>query len=211
MKKYMVLLGFMLGCSFSLSAQYQNATEEQKKEIVSKITKVSGDMRSMQCDFTQVKELSFMDEKVTSEGKMFFKIPDKIRWEYTKPSRYVFSMDGQNIHMTSGGNTTTMSANQNKLFKEISNVMVGGVSGAGLVDSPDFDAQFFVGNSDYKIVLNPQKKEIKSIFSAIQLYVDKSDSRIRSVEMVEPSGDKMTITLRNVQMNTTINDELFSQ
>ena len=211
MKKYSVLIIGLLFCSVSSMAQYQNATEEQKKEIVGKITQSSAEMNTMQCDFTQVKLLTFMDDKVTSEGKMYFKKPNMVRWEYTKPYQYVFSMDGQNMRMTSGDNTTTLPTGQNKLFKEISNVMVGGVSGAGLVDSPDFDTHFFVGSGDYQIVLNPKKKEIKDLFSAIQLYIGKTDNRIRSVELVEPSGDKMTITMKNVQLNATINDAVFSQ
>jgi len=211
MKKYPVIFVGLLFFSTSLSAQYQKAAEEQKKEIVSKITQVSGEMQTMQCDFTQVKELSFMDEKVTSEGKMVFKKPNKIRWEYTKPVKYVFSMDGQNARMTSGDNTTTIPASQNKLFRELSGVMVGGVSGAGLVDSPDFDAQFFVGSSDFKVVLVPKKKEVKDLFAAVQVYVGKSDNRIRSVELVEASGDKMTVTLKNVQMNVAVDDTVFTQ
>ena len=211
MKNYPFLLVGLFFCSISLSAQYQNATEEQKREIVSKITQVSSEMNTMQCDFTQVKELSFMDDKVTSEGKLFFKKSNKIRWENTKPYQYAFSMDGQNAHMTQGGQTTTIPANQNKMFKELSSVMVGSVSGVGLVDSPDFDTQFFVGNSDYKVVLSPKKKEVKDLFSAIQIYVGKPDTRIRSVELLEQSGDKTTITLKNLQVNAAINDELFSQ
>jgi outer membrane lipoprotein-sorting protein len=152
-----------------------------------------------------------MDEKVTSEGKMYFKKTNKIRWEYTKPVQYVFTMDGQNIKMTSGGNTTSIPANQSKMFNEISKVMIGGVSGSGLVDSPDFDIQFFVGSNDYKVVLDPKKKEVKDLFSAVQLFVGKADNRIRSVELVEKNGDKMTISLKNMQVNANINDALFSQ
>ena len=211
MRRYSVLLMGLFFCSISLSAQYQKATEEQKKEIVSKITQVSGDMNTMQCDFTQVKELSFMDDKVTSEGKMFYKKTNKIRWEYTKPYQYIFSMDGQTMRMNAGDKKTTIPANQSKLFSEISRVMVGGVSGSGLVDSPDFDTQFLVGSADYKVVLTPKKKEVKDLFSAIQLYVGKPDNRIRSVELVEKSGDKTTITLKNVQVNMAINDEIFAQ
>jgi outer membrane lipoprotein-sorting protein len=168
-------------------------------------------MNTMQCDFTQVKELSFMDEKIASEGKMSYKKSDKIRWEYTKPHPYIFSMDGQNINMTTGDNTKTIPAKQSKMFGEISKVMVGGVSGAGLIDSPDFDTQYFVGNADFKVVLTPKKKEVKEFFSSVQLYIGKTDYRIRSVELVDSSGDKTTISLKNVQLNVAINDAVFSK
>ena len=210
MKKNLVLLICLILCSTSLSAQYQKATEEQKNEVVSKITKASGDMTTMQSDFTQVKELSFMDDKVTSEGKMYYKKTNKIRWEYVKPYKYVFSMDGQNISIKSGdGNAATMPVKSNKMFGEISRVMTGGISGSGLVNSPDFDSQFMVGKDDYQIILTPKKKEIKDLFSSVQLYIGKSDNRIRSVELIENGGDKTTITLQNVKVNAAIDDAIF--
>jgi len=211
MRKYKILIMSLFLWSASVSAQYQNATEEQKKEIVSKITQASNEMNTMQCDFTQVKELSFMDEKITSEGKMAFKKSNKIRWEYTKPYQYVFAMDGQNVRMTSGDKTNKIPVNQSKMFNEISKVMIGGVSGSGLVVSPDFDTQFMVGSNDYKVVLTPKKKEVKDMFASIQLIVGKTDNRIRSVEMIDKEGDKTSITLKNFQINTELKDELFSE
>lgn len=210
MKRILILWIGLLLCSVSVSAQYQNATKAQKDEIISKITEASANMNTMQCDFTQVKELSFMDDKVTSEGKMFYKKTNKVRWEYTKPYKYIMLMDGQNVHMITEDQSTKVSMNSNKMFSEISKVLVGGVSGSGLVDSPDFDTQFQVGKDDYKIVLKPRKKEIKDLFSTIQVCVGKTDNRIRSVEMTEQSGDKTTITLKNIQVNATINDEIFT-
>ena len=207
MKKISVLLIGLLLCSLSLSAQYQKATDAQKNEVVGKITKASEDMNTMQCDFAQVKELSFMDDKMTSEGKMYYKKPNKIRWEYLTPMKYVFSSDGQKISM----GDKTMPANSSKMFGEISKVMAGGVSGNGLVNSPDFDSQFMVGKDDYQVILTPKKKEIKDLFSAIQLYIGKADNRIRSVELVEKSGDKTTITLKDVKVNAAIDDKLFSE
>ncbi|MDR0395026.1 MAG: outer membrane lipoprotein carrier protein LolA [Tannerella sp.] len=211
MKKSQVLLIGMWLCVVSVSAQYRDVTKQQKDEIVNKITKAAGDMNTMQGDFIQVKELSFMDDKVTSEGKMYFKKTNKIRWEYTKPYKYVFSMDGQNVRMTSGDKTNKVPVRSSKMFGEISKVMAGGVSGSGLVDSPDFDAQFMEGKDDYKIVLTPKKKEMREMFSSVQLFVGKSDNRIRSVELTEKSGDKTTITLKNVQVNTTVDDSLFAE
>ena len=209
--KHPLLFIVLLFCSFSVTAQYQPVTEEQKKEITGKMSQTSNKTNTMQCDFTQVKELSFMDDKTISEGKMFYKKTDKIRWEYTNPYQYIFSMDGENVNMTLGDKTNTIPARQRKLFNGICKVMLSSISGTGLVDSPDFDTEFFVGSDDYKIVLLPKKKEEKDLFTSIQLYVNKSDGRVGTVEMVEKSGDKTTITLKNMQVNITLNDKIFLQ
>jgi len=192
-------------------SSYQAATDAQKKEIIDKITQASNTMRTMQCDFTQEKELSFMNDKVVSEGKMFYKQPNKIRWEYTKPLAYVFAMDGTNIFMDAGNNQTTIPARSSRLFSSMSDIIIGGVSGAGLIDSPDFTALFSIGNNDYLITLTPLKKEVRDMFDQIQLFVNKSDSRIQKVELVEKGGDKTLILLKNMQTNVTINDEVFSR
>lgn len=212
MNKTMYVICNLLICvTMAAQSSYQAATEAQKKEIIDKITQAANAMRTMQCDFTQEKELSFMNDKVVSEGKMLYKQPNKIRWEYTKPLAYIFAMDGTNIFMDAGNNQTTIPARSSRLFSSMSDIIIGGVSGAGLIDSPDFTAVFGVGNNDYLITLTPLQKEVKDLFDHIQLFVNKSDSRIQKVELVEKGGDKTLIFLKNMQINATINDEVFSR
>ena len=211
MNKSVYVLCSLLLCVSMVAQSYQAATEAQKKEIIDKITQASTAMKTMRCDFTQEKELSFMNDKVLSEGKMFYKQPNKIRWEYTKPITYVFAMDGKNIFMDAGNSQTSVPAKSSKLFSSISDIIIGGVSGVGLIDSPDFTTQFSIGKDDYRVTLTPLKKEVKDLFDKIQLFVNKADSRIQKVELVEKGGDKTLILLKNLQTNATINDEVFSR
>ncbi len=209
MRKLIVLFLGMVVVVATLSAQYQNATDSQKQEVVGKISQAAGEMNTMQSEFTQVRELSLMDDKITSVGKIYFKKPNKVRLEYTSPYQYAFSIDGQSMKMTSGGQTTTTPTNQSKLFNEISKVLIGGISGSNLVDSPDFDTQFSVGKDDFKVVLVPKKKEVRDLFAAIHLFIGKQDNRIRSIELIEKGGDKTSITLKNLQVNAPIHDDTF--
>ena len=89
--------------------------------------------------------------------------------------------------------------------------MVGGVSWAVLVDSPDFSSNFSVGQIDWQITLTPRKKEVRDLFASVRLYVVKSDGRVRRVELEEKSGDRTTITLKNVQANVAVDDALFTR
>ena len=79
------------------------------------------------------------------------------------------------------------------------------------MDSPDFAAAFSVGQSDWQITLTPRKKQVRDLFASVRLYVGKSDGRVRRVELEEKSGDRTTITLKNVQANVAVDDALFSR
>ena len=58
MNKLMYMICCVLLCTTMVAqSSYQAATDAQKKEIIDKITQVSNTMRTMQCDFTQEKEL----------------------------------------------------------------------------------------------------------------------------------------------------------
>ncbi|MDR1746476.1 MAG: outer membrane lipoprotein carrier protein LolA [Tannerella sp.] len=208
-KRIAILYGLLLPMAMFAQSSYKKATEDQKNEIIAGIKQASAGMKTMACNFTQVKELSFMDEKVTSEGKMWYKQANKIRWEYTKPYTYVFATDGTNIYTNSGNNTVKMPVKSSKLFSEISKVMIGGVSGNGLIDSPDFSTQFNEGDNDYQVVLTPLKKEVKDLFSAIHLYIGKKDYRIHAVDLLEKNGDQTSIRLKNMQINIAVGDEVF--
>jgi outer membrane lipoprotein-sorting protein len=209
----MYIIGGWLVCSAVAFAQsdYRRATEEQAREIVAHIRQTAKEMNTMTCDFTQVKELSFMKEKVASEGKMFYKQTNKIRWEYMTPYTYVFATDGQNVVTRSGNSTSKIPVKSGKLFSEIGKVMIGGVSGSGLIDSPDFATEFGVGKEDCLITLTPLKKEVKDLFASIRLYIRSADHRIHAVELVEKSGDRTSIHLKNIRINTPVDDEVFTR
>jgi outer membrane lipoprotein-sorting protein len=211
-KLIFVLTGWLL-CATTILAQssYSPATEVQKNDLVAKIKQTADGMKTMKCDFSQVKELSFMDEKVTAEGRMFYSQSNKIRWEYTKPYTYVFATDGKNMFTGTGSATGKIPVKSGKLFSEISRIMIGGVSGSGLVDSPDFSTLMETGKEDFRLTLTPLKKEIIDLFSAVRLYVRKTDYRIRAVELEEKSGDRTSIELKNIQLNLPVDDEIFTR
>jgi len=58
--------------------------------------------------------------------------------------------------------------------------------------------------------MQPLKKEIKNLFTQINLFVNKTDGSINKVEMIEKTGDKTIISFLSIKRNTTLNDEVFA-
>ena len=189
---------------------YTLANEVQQKEMIQKITESTAQIKTLRCDFIQKKTVSILSNEMLSEGKMYYKQRDKLRWEYIKPEQYEFVMNGDKVMYLAGTTKNIMNVNSSKVFRRISKFIVSGVFGAGIFDSSTFTTQFFVGANDNRVTLTPKQKELKSFFNKIGICFNKTDYTIISVEIEEVSGDKTFIEMKHKQINKELGDEIFN-
>jgi outer membrane lipoprotein carrier protein len=201
----------MACCCLWLSAQtLKKATEAEAKAMVTEISKTAASIRTLACNFTQVKTLSFLNDKMTSQGRMCYDASGKLRWEYTSPYTYTFILNGQQVHIQSGKNRQTIDIRQSRLFQGIAQVMMNSVTGRNLTSNKDFACTFFTQGDVWVADLVPQRKEMKQMFSTIRLRFDSKRRMVSQVEMNEKRGDVTVITLKDIKTNETINQNLFA-
>ena len=51
-------------------------------------------------DFTQTKHVAMMREPQVSQGKMVYRAPDYLKWEYTSPNAVVWEVNGQESNVS---------------------------------------------------------------------------------------------------------------
>ncbi|MDD4589309.1 MAG: outer membrane lipoprotein carrier protein LolA [Parabacteroides sp.] len=209
-RTYIITIFLSLLTCMTSAQIYRNASIAEEKQINEKVSANAISMKTMTCNFEQIKELSFLNDKSISKGLLFYKKPNKIRWEYKHPYSFIFIMNGEKVILQSENNKNEINLNSSKQFQQISKIILGGVSGNGLTNSSDFHIFFYTSNEDYKLQLQPLKKEIKSLFSQINLFVNKGDGSINKVEMIEKTGDKTIIRFLSMKRNMLLNDEVFS-
>src|SRR3569832_1483004 len=61
------------------------------------LTRSNASVQTISSDFSQVKNLALLADKIKSKGKFFFKKEDKVRIEYTSPFSYLLVMNGGQI------------------------------------------------------------------------------------------------------------------
>lgn len=208
MKKYILLIMILFIslpgiCDTSLSTARQS-------EIIASINKVSSGMKSMTCDFVQTKYLSMLSNKMVSEGNMNFKNPDKFRWEYTKPYQYLFIFNGTKVYVGNKSKNDVIDINRNKMFKEIARIMMYTVTGKALSSTNDFTTIIQDSGSFWKVSLTPKKKELKSMFSKVELMFGKSNYMISEINIYEKNNDRTNIKLKNIRTNNAVNEKLFA-
>lgn len=204
MKRFIYTILF---CAVSLFSFAQSQKEQQ---IIDKIAKSAQDMKSMQCNFVQTKHLKMLNDKMVSNGIMYYQQPNKLRWEYTTPYSYTFILNDSKVLLKKGERNDVIDVNQNKMFKEIARMMMNSVVGKCLSDKKSFKTSIKEEQSEYVATLIPLKSDMKKMWSKLILHFDRKLSSVIKVEMHEKNGDKTIIELKNTQINKSINAKVFA-
>ena len=202
----------MFACASIASAQdYREASPEQQKQMLERITGASSRMKSLTADFEQTKELSILNEKMTSKGRMYYRNDRCVRWEYTTPYAYTFVFNNNRILMTQAdGKRSVTDIKSNNLFQEIVKIMISSIDGSGLTDSKSFTSKFFISGNSPMVTLTPLRKDVRQMFASIKLFFNSTDYSVDTVVMEESNGDSTTIQLSGKKYNESINPSLFA-
>ena len=208
--KILFLVALLFLCVGLSAQQFASATPEQKQLMLRKITESSAKMESLICDFEQVKELSILEEKMISKGKMYYRNDNCLRWEYVSPYVYTFVLNDKTIMMQAeNSKKNVIDINSSRFFQEIIKIMMNGVNGNGLTDTKNFSTDYYWSESQWKVHLIPLQKEMKKMFATIKLTFNVKDYSVDKVEMDEQNGDTTTILLSGKQFNKKIGNEKF--
>ncbi|MBR2236315.1 MAG: outer membrane lipoprotein carrier protein LolA [Prevotella sp.] len=205
MKRITISLLFLFSLFFSVAqAQGDDAQIRQKIAVAAQT------MTSMQCDFVQTKQLKMLNDKMVSEGRMYYSQKDKLRWEYVKPYQYTFIMNGDRVLLKNKERSDVIDVRQNKIFREIANIMLNSVVGNCLNDDRSFKTSITTAGGQWVATLLPQRKDMKQMFQKIILNFDQQQATVSRVELVEKNGDLTTIDLKNIRKNETIAPRTFA-
>ena len=146
-------------CLSALSVMGQTKlTSEQEKQVLAKMEKSSNALRTLQCDFVQSKLMKLLSKEMQSKGVLYFVKPDKIRWQYTTPYDYTFIMNGDKVQIKSAKSTKNIDIQGNKIFRQITTIILNTVTGGGIMNSADFDVTLYKQGDVYFAKMLPKKK-----------------------------------------------------
>jgi outer membrane lipoprotein-sorting protein len=174
-----------------------------------KFRETSAKISSVYSDFTQEKSLAALTEQITSHGKLWFKRENKVRMDYTTPFVYRMIINGDKMLVRDDQKENRINVKSNKLFQQINKIMVDCMQGS-ILESKDFSNRVFENENSYLLELTPVQKNFKAFLQTIVLTADKDDSSVKSISLIEPSGDKTVIVLKNKIVNTQLKDEIFA-
>jgi outer membrane lipoprotein carrier protein len=177
--------------------------------LKTKINETSKTTTTIQSNFTQYKHMDFLSNDITTQGKMAFKAPNLVKWEYTEPFEYSIIFKEDQLTINDSGTKSNMDMGSSALFKKLNQLIVNSVKGNLFQDS-DFHMDYFKSPDYFKVVFIPKDEKIKSYIASFILLFDKEQADVMEVKMVEPSNDYTRIVFSDRQINKPLDNEVFT-
>ena len=165
------------------------AQQMGEQEMIQKMASAAREIKTVQCDFTQMRRTKLLKKEQVSQGRMSCQLPDKLRWEYTSPRASVIVLGDD------------APSQQNRFAGEMARMMMRLVAGQSLTDSKAFQVTAQEMPAEYVATLVPLRKDMKRLYSKIILHFDVKQSTVTRVELYEKSGDFTVIELRDIRIN----------
>ncbi len=210
LKHATLLLGsfFLFLASFTIQAQTKLSSTEALT-LKNKIIEVSKNTQTIANDFKQSKHLSFLAKDIISYGKLVFKAPNLIKWEYQKPFKYSVIFKDNQLFINDDGIKSDIDLSANKAFKNLNNLIIQSVKG-DMFDDEKFIILYFKQKANYLVRFTSIDKSLKSFIKEFELIFDSKSFHVLSIKMIESSEDFTTIEFLNQKINKPVADAIFA-
>ncbi|GGG35517.1 LolA family protein [Bizionia arctica] len=194
-----------------LTASIQSQTTMSPSEAQALKTLVKAQAlttKTIYSNFTQYKHLDFLSNDIVTKGKLAFKTPNLVKWEYTDPYKYTVIFKNETIFINDEGKKNQVDMGSNKLFKELNGLIINSIKG-DMFDDEAFDITYFKLDKTKQVHFIPKDKKSSKYISAFEItFNEKGD--VLEVKMIEPSGDFTKIVFSNKEINKPLADAIFT-
>lgn len=165
-------------------------------------------VQTIASDFTQVKNMALLEEKIKSKGKFYYKREDKVRIEYTSPYSYLLVMNAGQVMVKDEQKTSKINTKNSKTMQSVNRIMIDCMRGT-VFQNPDFKVTAYESSTGYLLNMVPVTDAMKKMFKQIDVYMDKKTMDVDRLTMTELGGDYTDMDFTNTKHNTALDEAIF--
>ncbi len=191
-----------------LAANAQTRMSDAEAVALQKLVKEQAlSTQTISSDFTQYKHMDFLSNDIESSGKLSFKAPDLVKWEYLKPFVYSVLFKDEKLYINNEGDKSNVDLGSNKLFKQLGQLIADSIKG-DMFDSHAFHIAYFKKEMGSEVHFAPKDPNFLRHIKEFQLNFNPK-GEVTEIKMVEPSEDYTRIVLSDRKTNQSIADAVF--
>lgn len=199
-----LIMAALFFCCSSETAFCGGQEADPDKPMYDKVMSVAKSVRTLECSFTETKTIAVLSSSLVSRGKLYYKRPDYLRWEYTSPSSYYGICNPQVGYLIRDGKKDMGGS---RAFVQIGKNITKIMSGEP-VDRKQFTLNYRKEKGDFIVVLMPKTQRLKAAIDYIMMHFDMNTGYIKSYE-THHRNDSDKIVFSNRKTNEQIDDSMF--
>lgn len=165
---------------------------------------------SIKANFKQKKYLSILANEIESDGKIQFKKPNLLKWEYTVPYQYSLILNGKELIINDQGKENSFDIASSQSFQQINELIVNSVQG-NILDEQRFEITYLEDKAHYLTQLKPREAQMKKFLKQIDVYFNRDNFTVSQIRLVEPEDDYTHIAFHEMKLNEAIPDAVFAR
>jgi len=165
--------------------------------------------KDLKSDFVQEATIKSIKKTEREEGKVFFKNPKNMLWEYTKPQGKKLVINSQKAWLYLSREKVVYTQKSESIFQ--SKFLINFFSGSGRLKD-DFTIKYAEPKAldkegNYLLVLIPREKT--AACNSVKLTIDKNNFYILQVSFDDVMGNSTTLKFSNISINTGLSQKMF--
>ena len=155
---------------------------------------------NFQATFTEERTSHLLNKPVTSDGAVYFSVPDKFRYEVKTPSPSTMVSDGHTmwIYYPAFNEVELYTLGQRSFFDEAVAALTAGLNFQHIDEYYNFRA--YKEPSGYQLALTPKKPALRKVVDELVLFLNSDLLPIRT-EIAQPKGDHLSTVYHNPHRN----------
>jgi outer membrane lipoprotein carrier protein len=205
-----LVFGIFLSALSFHNASGAGTDEAELSNIMKRIETSHQSVHDLQADFSQTTHFKGFETAVESEGRVYFKKPGRLRWEYSKPNKNQVVINTEHIWIY------TPELKQ-VIVRPFSAMSYSQVPLRLLADVENLDRDFSIEQTgpggdntrdrSYRLTLRP--KQTGGEIDRIELVVDPGSLLITRIHLYETNGSFSDISFKSIETNVRLKDKLF--
>ena len=210
MKRYFfITVLFLAVCGNVFSQNGRRLSNSEEQSFRQKMIEHSQNIETLQATFVQERTSDLIVETAVSTGVLMFQAPSMLRWEYAEPLPSTLILNGSNAVLLDRNNQRI--TGNDRMLAQLGGVIVSMINGSGIAQNRQFSSVVYkLDNQKMLVVLTPTQRQLRNVYSTIELKIDRNTMLANQIVLNERSGDRTVILLDNKTLNAEIPTSKFA-
>jgi outer membrane lipoprotein-sorting protein len=177
------------------------ATEARDADFAERLKTASAATKTIECDFTLTRTMSFMASDVVSEGRFYYLRGAGISLDFTKPAGDLITMGRERFRIVSAGKTSIVRLDSNPMLKQLQRMLTACMTGNVEMLGEGSTLTFEDEGRCFVVTLTPTDRRARNMIKLITLTFEKQNMSLITLRMEEVSGDISQYRFFNKKFN----------